>query len=130
MLKKFLVAGVSTLALAQVAYGAPDAADETVVVIGHREAAKLNQPTDTASRLGLTLRETPATVEVLTQEDLQVRGLRTSREAFADVVGAVAGNVPGNPAVVSMRGFSGNTVSILQDGVRVSSSTMVTRDSK
>ena len=129
MLKKFLVAGVSTLALVHAAQAVTDAADEAVVVIGHREAAKLNQPTDTASRLGLTLRETPATVEVLTQEDLQIRGLRTSREAFADVVGAVAGNVPGNPAVVSMRGFSGNTVSILQDGVRVSSSTMVTRDS-
>ncbi|MFV3075465.1 TonB-dependent receptor [Niveispirillum fermenti] len=129
MLKKLLVAGASTLALTGAALAVTDAEESAVVVIGEREVARLDLPTATASRLGLTLRETPATVEVLTQEDLQVRGLRTSREAFADVVGAIAGNVPGNPAVVSMRGFSGNTVSILQDGVRVSSSTMVTRDS-
>jgi iron complex outermembrane receptor protein len=128
MFKNFLAAGVSLLALAGVANAATDATDSAIIVIGQRESAKLDRPTATASRLGLSLRETPATVEVLTQEDLQIRGLRTSREAFADVVGAIAGNVPGNPAVVSMRGFSGNTVSILQDGVRVSSSTMVTRD--
>ena len=60
--------------------------------------------------------------------DLQVRGLRTAREAFADIPGVIAGNVPGNPAAVMMRGFSGNAVSILQDGVRVSTSTVVQRD--
>lgn len=127
MLKTLLVAGVSTLALTGTVLADP--AESVIIVTGQRMAPKLDQPTTTASRLGLSLRETPATVEVLTQKDLQVRGLRTSREAFGDVVGAVAGNVPGNPAVVSMRGFAGNTVSILQDGVRVSSSTMVTRDS-
>ncbi len=128
MLKKLLVGGVSILALTSMAQATTDAGEPAIVVIGQRAAAKLDQPTSTASRLGLSLRETPATVELLTQEDMQVRGLRTSREVFADVVGAVAGNVPGNPAVVSMRGFAGNTVSILQDGVRISSSTMVTRD--
>ncbi len=126
MLKKMLVAGVSTLALAGIVHAEPT--ESAVIVTGQRAAAKLEQPTATASRLGLTLRETPASVEVLTRDDILVRGLRTSREVFADVVGAIAGNVPGNPAVVSMRGFAGNTVSILQDGVRVSSSTMVTRD--
>lgn len=129
MLKKILIAGVSTLALTVAAQAVTAADDSAVVVIGERDAAKLGRPTTTASRLGLSLRETPATVEILSQEEMQLRGLRTSREAFADVVGAIAGNVPGNPAVVSMPGFAGNTVSILQDGVRVSSSTMVTRDS-
>lgn len=82
----------------------------------------------TGSRLGLTARETPATVETKTQQDMQVRGLRTTKEAFADITGATVGNVPGNPAVLSMRGFSGNTINVLQDGVRVSSSTITTRD--
>jgi iron complex outermembrane receptor protein len=101
----------------------------TIIVNGQRDPLKLNDQAQAGSRLGLTIRETPASIEVLTQEDLQVRGLRTARETFNDVVGAVAGNVPGNPAVVSMRGFAGNTVSILQDGVRVSASTVVQRDS-
>lgn len=99
-----------------------------IVVIGQRDPLKLEQESDAGSRLGLTIRETPASVETLSQADLQFRGLRTAREAFAEVPGAIAGNVPGNPAVISMRGFAGNTVSILQDGVRVSSSTVVQRD--
>lgn len=103
--------------------------DATIVVTGQRDPLKLDTRTEAGSRLDLTIRETPASVEVLTQDDMQVRGLRTAREVFNDVVGAVAGNVPGNPAVVSMRGFSGNTVSILQDGVRISASTVVQRDS-
>jgi iron complex outermembrane receptor protein len=99
-----------------------------VEVSGARDRVKLDEAPAAASRLGLTTRETPATVQTLTQEDLQVRGLRTAREAFADIPGAIAGNVPGNPAAVMMRGFSGNAVSILQDGVRVSTSTIVQRD--
>ncbi|WP_294197906.1 TonB-dependent receptor [uncultured Sphingomonas sp.] len=105
-----------------------DRDDATVVVTGQRDPLKLDARAQAASRLGLSIRETPASVEVLTQDDLQVRGLRTARETFDQVVGAIAGNVPGNPAVVSLRGFAGNTVSILQDGVRVSSSTVVQRD--
>lgn len=106
-----------------------DRTDATVVVIGQRDQLNLDQQAQAGSRLGLSIRETPASVEVLTQADLQVRGLRTARETFNDVVGAVAGNVPGNPAVVSLRGFAGNTVSMLQDGVRISTSTVVQRDS-
>ena len=102
--------------------------DAAIVVTGQRDPLKLDEPAEAGSRLPLTIRETPASIEVLTQDDLQVRGLRTARETFADVVGAIAGNVPGNPAVVSLRGFTGNTVSILQDGVRVSTSTVVQRD--
>ncbi|WP_294277113.1 TonB-dependent receptor [uncultured Sphingomonas sp.] len=106
-----------------------DRTDATIVVTGQRDPLKLDDQAQASSRLGLSIRETPASVEVLTQDDLQVRGLRTARETFNDVVGAIAGNVPGNPAVVSLRGFAGNTVSILQDGVRISTSTVVQRDS-
>lgn len=103
-------------------------ANPTIIVTGQRDPLQLDSQAEAGTRLGLSIRETPASVEVLTQDALQVRGLRTARETFNDVVGAIAGNVPGNPAVVSMRGFAGNTVSILQDGVRVSTSTVVQRD--
>lgn len=105
-----------------------DAGEATIVVTGQRDPLYLDTSTDTASRLNLSVRETPASVDILTQEDLQRLGLRTAREIFAAVTGAVSGNVPGNPAVISLRGFSGNAVSILQDGVRVSTSTVVQRD--
>lgn len=97
-----------------------------VLITGTKD--KLSEPSATASRLDLSLRETPATVQAISQEEMQFKGLRTAREAFADIPGAIAGNVPGNPAAVMMRGFSGSAVSILQDGVRVSTSTVVQRD--
>lgn len=99
-----------------------------VVVKGSRDRLQLNEPNSAASRLGLTARETPATVQAISQQEMQFKGLRTAREAFAEIPGAISGNVPGNPAAVMMRGFSGNAVSILQDGVRVSTSTVVQRD--
>ncbi len=136
MLRSYLLTGaaVPCLLLAVPASGqrrdiAVDRTDATIIVTGQRDPLKLDDQAQAGSRLGLSIRETPASVEVLTQDDLQIRGLRTAREAFNDVVGAIAGNVPGNPAVVSLRGFAGNTVSILQDGVRVSASTVVQRDS-
>ncbi len=136
MLRSYLLTGAAAtcLALAVPASAqrrdiAVDRTDATIVVTGQRDPLKLDDQAQAGSRLGLSIRETPASVEVLAQDDLQIRGLRTAREAFNDVVGAIAGNVPGNPAVVSLRGFAGNTVSILQDGVRVSASTVVQRDS-
>ncbi len=136
MLRSYLLTGAAVPCLllavpagAQTRDIAVDRTDATIIVTGQRDPLKLDDQAQAGSRLGLSIRETPASVEVLTQDDLQIRGLRTAREAFNDVVGAIAGNVPGNPAVVSLRGFAGNTVSILQDGVRVSASTVVQRDS-
>lgn len=127
---------ISRLALAAGLLAAPvaaraddaDPARQTIVVEGRADPLDLKTANSTASRLGLTALETPATVQAITAADIELRGLRTAREAFADVPGAISGNVPGNPAVVMMRGFSGNAVSILQDGVRVSTSTVVQRD--
>ncbi|MDP2000655.1 MAG: TonB-dependent receptor plug domain-containing protein, partial [Rhodoferax sp.] len=99
-----------------------------VVVTGTRDRLQLNEQSSTGSRLDLTGRETPATVQTITQSEIQFKGLRTAREAFAGIPGVISGNVPGNPAAVMMRGFSGNAVSILQDGVRVATSTVVQRD--
>lgn len=106
--------------------GQAAASPPTIVVTAERS---LDTRAGAASRLPLSIRETPASIEILTQDELQRRDVRTAREAFDQVVGAIAGNVPGNPAVVTMRGFAGNTVSILQDGVRIAASTVTQRDS-
>ena len=105
-----------------------DASIEKIVVTGSLAQDQLNRISETSSRLGLTIRETPAVVEIMTQDDMQLQGIRTQREAFDSVVGAISGNNPGNPAVVTMRGFGNAAISIMHDGTRISSSTMVTRD--
>lgn len=129
MFRSILLAGAAVPGLLSPFPAAAQASDDpTITVVGQRDPLKLDERAQAATRLGLSVRETPATVEILTQAELQVRGARTARETFDTIVGAISGNVPGNPAVVSLRGFSGNTVSILQDGVRVSASTVVGRD--
>ncbi len=126
MIGKTLLAIVATASA--IPAMAEDRGDPNLIVTGAREVPRLDRTSGTGSRLGLTVMETPATVETLDQTEIQFRGLRTAREAYAEVAGAIAGNVPGNPAVVMMRGFAGSAISILQDGVRVSTSTVVQRD--
>lgn len=81
-------------------------------------AAKLKRKTEAASRLGLTVRETPATVDVLTQDKLQEEGRRSLIEAYSSAPGVVAGNLPGEPGVTAIRGFSRGAVGYMVDGVR------------
>lgn len=137
-------AGALALALA-VALAAPparaadsvaaDAADasgpkllDKVTVEGRDEIAPLDRPSPTASRLGLSARETPAAIEVLTQDQIQARGLRGSVEALNAAPGVLAGQLPSSPGMTSMRGFTGGAIALLYDGVRQTAAPLVTRD--
>src|SRR5262245_36943857 len=82
------VAAFSDPARAQ-AQDRSEAALSEVVVTGAPEVA-LDATARTASRLGLTVRETPATIDVLTQERFLERGLRNSNEALQSAAGVTA----------------------------------------
>jgi iron complex outermembrane receptor protein len=77
----------------------------------------LNATSATSSRLGLSIKETPASVEVLTQEALRERGSRVLREAIEQATGFTAGAIPNITSTVSVRGFINNSVNVLYDGV-------------
>ena len=70
-----------------------------------------------ASRLGLTVHETPASVDVVTQQQMQEQGYRTTTEAAQGAVGVLSGDLGGAPAVFSMRGFTGSAVNTLYNGI-------------
>jgi iron complex outermembrane receptor protein len=93
--------------------------------LGRRE---LDSPTPAGSRLGLTPRETPATVDVITFVEAQERGLRTALEALSTVPAVTAAFLPSAQGITTIRGFSGGAVSQLFDGTRVTTSTMVARN--
>lgn len=120
---KFLLLAASALTAATlpVLARAEAPADQTsvdgLVVTGR----SFNLQTQIAGRLGLTERETPAAIEVLTQQDIQVQGLRTAIEALNAAPGVVSGNLPGSVGSVSMRGFH-RAVNYLYDGVRMPNS--------
>lgn len=90
----------------------------TVVVTGRRQ---LEQAPDVAGRLGLTNRETPAIVDVVTQADFHNQGVRSAIEALNAAPGVASGNLPGSIGSVSMRGFH-RAVNYLYDGVRMANS--------
>lgn len=79
------------------------------------------------SRLGLTNRELPASISVITQEMMQLRGLRTAVEAVEAAVGMTGGNNFGSIPTYSTRGFGGNNVTILRDGIRQNTASQSSR---
>ncbi len=82
--------------------------------------------TTTSDRLGLEPRERPATVDVIRRQDIEQQGLRNLIELYRSAPGVSAGNIPGSPASVSMRGF--NDVGYLFDGIRAVDPSMVSRN--
>ncbi|MGT2490269.1 TonB-dependent receptor plug domain-containing protein [Cupriavidus basilensis] len=57
--------------------------------------------TGTGSRLGLTLLETPASVEVLSGETIRERGDQSVREAVTRTTGITSNGAPGNGGIVA-----------------------------
>ena len=70
-----------------------------------------------ASRLGLTVHEMPASVNIVTQQQMVEQGYRTTTETAVGAVGVLAADLGGAPAIFSMRGFKGNEVTVLYNGI-------------
>ncbi|MFY9898426.1 MAG: TonB-dependent receptor plug domain-containing protein, partial [Xanthobacteraceae bacterium] len=77
----------------------------------------LNVVTQSATRLGLPVIQTPASVEVVDQRTIQNQGYRTTTDTAQGAVGVLAGDSAGAPANFSMRGFAGPQVNVLYNGI-------------
>ncbi|HAR59201.1 MAG TPA: TonB-dependent siderophore receptor, partial [Alcanivorax sp.] len=91
--------------LAPAAWSAPSGHQLETVRVDDDAAAPVT-PTTTDGRLGLSERETPATVSTVDREDIEQLGLRNLIELYRSAPGVAAGNIPGSPASVSMRGLT------------------------
>lgn len=111
------------LAHAEAAADATPTAVEGVIVTGRQFEVQ----TEVVGRLGLTDRETPATVDVISQADIQAQGLRSAIEAMNAAPGVASGNLPGSVGALSMRGFH-RAVNYLHDGVRLANSDVAVRN--
>lgn len=78
----------------------------------------LDTPSDTASRLGLTPRETPASVTVVDRSTIEARGAQNTQEILRAIPGVTAHDAPGNIGV-SYRGFGAGSLSQLFNGIHV-----------
>jgi iron complex outermembrane recepter protein len=84
-------------------------------------------PADSASRLGLKVREVPASVDVIDDTTMKSRGYRSVTEAAQGAVGVTAGDFPAEPAAFSLRGFTNSQINTLYNGIRVGPQNMTSR---
>jgi len=120
-LTKSLVAAllVASLVVAP-ACAQEDTAMLAPIVITGGQSTTLTEPTSTGSNLGLTLLQTPASVEVIDRTQLTARGEARLIEAITRATGMSASPHPGNGFnALSARGFAGgSSVTRLYDGTR------------
>ncbi len=123
-----MLAAVGSMTQVNAQSAVEDGLIEEIVVIGDTVGQLgLDSESSTGSRLGLTLRETPAAVEVINREVLRSRGYQQLTDAVQSLPGVISGNHPAAPSTFSMRGFTRGQVSILRDGLWVGPSGMVMR---
>lgn len=114
----------SSSALALTTEPAVETLTPTTVYGGPSEPApngpiNLDARDGTGSRLGLTLRETPASVTVISREQIEARGSLNTQEIARGIPGVDNASPPGNAGAVSYRGFSGGQVTQLFNGISV-----------
>jgi iron complex outermembrane receptor protein len=78
-----------------------------------------------ASRLGLPVIETPASVDIVNRQTIQEQGYRTTTETAQGAVGVLSGDAGGAPASSSIRGFT--DVNVLYNGISVGPQSVTAR---
>lgn len=114
--------GLGALGGMSVSLAAEDAQELSVISIsGERDkrVVPLDLSASTGSRLGTTIKEIPASIDVVSQEIMQERGDRTMVEAVGKVAGLNGAPIGGSHTGFSARGFIDNGVTWLYNGVRV-----------
>src|ERR1700674_3171316 len=100
---------------------------ETVTVTAAK-LRSLEQFTPTGSRLGLSTQELPATLDVIDNDEMLGRGFFNVQQAADSQAGVTSGGSPGDQSQFSMRGFTGNQITVLRNGLYIGPSNMTTRD--
>jgi iron complex outermembrane recepter protein len=109
------------------AAGVPAEESLAEVTITAAKLRPLDAVTPTGSRLGLSVQETPGTIDVIDSDQMLGRGYSTLEHATASMAGIITGGSPGDLADFSMRGFSGEQVVMLRDGLYLGPSNMTNR---
>ncbi len=106
----------------------PTAGELEEITITAAKLRSLEQFTPTGSRLGLSQQELPATLDVIDNDQMIGRGFFNVQEAADSQPGVTSGGSPGDQSQFSMRGFTGNQITTLRNGLYIGPSNMTTRD--
>ena len=101
---------------------------EEIVVPGRAiNTPDLGATSSAGSRLGLTVMETPASIELIDSSVMRARGYKSVADAVKSLPGVVSGESPAAPSTFSMRGFSRSAITVLRDGIWLGPANMVMR---
>jgi iron complex outermembrane receptor protein len=81
-------------------------------------ALQLDSTATGGTLLNIPVRELPASISIISQQMMQERGVRSSIEAVEQSVGMIAGTSVGSIPSFTARGFSGNNITLMRDGIR------------
>src|SRR3984893_11775603 len=99
---------------------------ETITVTAAKVRA-LDQFTPTGSRLGLTALETPGSLDVIDSDEMLGRGFNSVEEAADSLPGVTSGGSPGDLEQFSMRGFTGDQILSLYNGLYIGPANITNR---
>lgn len=91
----------------------------TVTGVQLGDKLSLEAAAPTSSRLGLTIRETPASVTLVDRITIERRGATDTQEILSSVPGVSAASPPGSAGSVSYRGFGASQLTQLFNGITV-----------
>jgi iron complex outermembrane receptor protein len=126
---KVLVAiGISLVMHSNSSFGQTDEQVEELVVVGRAiNTPDLGATSSAGSRLGLSVMDTPASIELIDSSVMRARGYKSVADAVKSLPGVVSGESPAAPSTFSMRGFSRSSVTVLRDGIWLGPANMVMR---
>lgn len=84
----------------------------------NRSALQLDSTATGGTLLNIPVRELPASISIVSQQMMQERGARTGLEAAELSVGMIAGASVGSIPSFTTRGFGGNNITMMRDGIR------------
>jgi len=122
------ILGLGIGSLARADDNSPTVAQLDTVTVTAAKLRSLEQFTPTGSRLGLSAQELPATLEVIDNDEMLGRGFNNVQQAADSQAGVTSGGSPGDQSQFSMRGFTGNQITVLRNGLYIGPSNMTTRD--
>lgn len=87
---------------------------------GAEPGLSLDQSSGMASRLGLSVRDTPASVAIANRNDIERHGAQNFQDAANTLPGVNASAPPGFGGFVSYRGFTSSQITQMFNGINVS----------
>ena len=122
-----LTAALLPVARAQQAAQPPEAESLDTVTVTAAKLRALDQFTPTGSRLGLSAQELPATLETIDNDQMLGRGFAFVEQAVDSQAGVISGGSPGDQMQFSMRGFTGDQITQLRNGLYIGPANMTNR---